>query len=153
MRTRSRFAPALAAALLAAATVQAQAQVMVIRGGEGMFDHIATVLNLTAAQKTSAKQFHDALHTKAAPLFEQSKQQWTEIHALLAGDNPDATQVGEKVIAAHATQVQLKALHDEFDSQLATILTADQKAKWSEMQQMRKQLEIDGHPGHPGPLF
>ena len=116
--------------------------------GAGMVDHLATVLSLSAAQKATATELAANLEAKAAPLFAQHKQQWAEVEKLLAAGNPDAAEVGQKVIAAHETHAQLKALHEELHGQLAAILSADQKAKFTELAQMHQQLAAAG-PGHP----
>ena len=146
MKIRKTLALGAAAAALLASVALAQEP-----GGHGqkMLDHIASVLNLTAAQKATAMQLHSDLQTKAAPLMQQSKQQWSEIHALLDGANPDATELGQKLIAAHATQAQLKALHEDFVNKVSAFLNPDQKAKLTQMLQLHQQMEADGPPGFP----
>jgi Spy/CpxP family protein refolding chaperone len=120
-------------------------------GGHGsMLDHLVTALNLTAAQKATATQLHSDMVTKSMPLMQQSHQQWTELHTLLDGANPDATELGQKLIAAHATETQLKALHDNFVTQLSAILTADQKATLTQMEQKHQQMNADGPHGPAG---
>jgi Spy/CpxP family protein refolding chaperone len=118
-------------------------------GMPGMLDHLATALNLTAAQKATATQLHADLEAKAMPLMQQSRQQWSEMRTLLDGSNPDATELGTKLIAFHATQVQLKALHDDFTTKLSAVLTADQKATFTKMEAHHQQMGIDGPPGVP----
>ncbi len=151
MKIRKTLALGAAAAALIASAALAQGP-----GGHGpnMLEHVASALNLTAAQKATAMQLHGDLQAKAAPLMQQSKQQWSEIHTLLEGSSPDPTDLGQKLIAAHATQVQLKALHDDFVTKLGAILTPDQKAKLTQMEQLHQQMEANGPPGfahgHPG---
>ncbi len=141
----------LAAAALLAQVVLAQGPHGHGPGDHGpdMLDHLVTALNLTAAQKATATQLHSDMVAKAMPLMQQSHQQWTEIHTLLEGTNPDATELGQKLIAAHAAEVQLKALHDNFVTQLGAVLTADQKAKLTQMEQRHQQMEANG-PHGPG---
>jgi Spy/CpxP family protein refolding chaperone len=115
----------------------------------GMEEHLASALNLTDAQKASAKQLHEQLKTRMTPLFQKMRQQHDELKALLDGANPDATEVGQKVIAAHDTRNQLKTLHEDFANRFSALLNADQKAKF---QQMRQKFEDNG-PGHPGADF
>jgi Spy/CpxP family protein refolding chaperone len=115
-----------------------------------MVDHLAAVLGLTEAQKVTASKLHASLETEAVPLIQQSRQQWAEIEMLLESANPDATEIGEKMIAAHATQARLKALHDDFHARLSTILTADQTAKLGQLEAARRQRE-GGRPGPPPP--
>ena len=70
---------------------------------------LAEALNLTTAQQAAAQKLHDDLAAKAKPLMDQQHQQWQDLHALLDGDNPDPTEVGRQMLAAHATGQQLKA--------------------------------------------
>jgi Spy/CpxP family protein refolding chaperone len=149
MKTRRTILTSACAVLLLAGAALAQGHGA---ARTGMVNHLASALSLTEAQKATATELEKALQTAAAPLLQQSRQQWAEIRALLDGANPDATEIGEKMIAAHATQTQIKALHDQFDAKLATILSAEQKAKLGELQQMRRGRELD-HPGPPGPGF
>jgi Spy/CpxP family protein refolding chaperone len=112
---------------------------------KGMVEFISKALDLTDAQKAAAKKIHEEIASKAEPLMEQHHQQREEIHALLDGANPDATEIGQKVIAAHATGEQLKALHEEAMAKFSTLLNADQLEKLKKIHEM--------HGGHEGPEF
>ena len=96
--------------------------------------HIAKALNLTADQKTAAQKLHQDLATNAQPLMAQHRQQMQEIHALLDGGNADAAEIGQKMIDAHATGQQLKALHDDFNTKFSALLNPDQLAKFQQLQ-------------------
>jgi Spy/CpxP family protein refolding chaperone len=116
-----------------------------------MVDHLASALDLTEAQKATATQLETAMRAQAAPLMQQSRQQRAELRTLLQSTDPDAAQIGEKVLAAHATRAQLKALHDEFDAKLKGILTADQQAKLGQLQQRRQRFQVNRPaPQDPG---
>ncbi|HXO19173.1 MAG TPA: periplasmic heavy metal sensor [Thermoanaerobaculia bacterium] len=147
MMIRRTMIAGFCAALLLAGAAVAERRAM---GPQGMVDHLATALGLTAAQKATATQLHATLETKSTPLFQQSRQQWAEINSLLEAIHPDATEIGQKMIAEHATQAQLKALHDDFHASLRAILNADQKAKLDQMDQVRQQHRMD-RPGPFGP--
>jgi Spy/CpxP family protein refolding chaperone len=130
---------ALSAALVlgAAFAVQAQMHGHGFHGKAGA-DHTAFLtkaLNLTADQQASVKTLHQDLMTKAQPLMQQHHQQMAEIKTLLDGTNPDATEIGQKTIAAHATLLQLKSLHDDFKTKLTALLTPDQKTKLEQLHQ------------------
>jgi Spy/CpxP family protein refolding chaperone len=149
---------ALSAALvLGAAALWAQPGFHHKRGGPGgmmadhaeHFDFIARALDLTDEQKAAAKKIHEEIAAKAEPLMEQHRQQMEEVHTLLDGDNPDATLIGQKVIAAHATGEQLKALHEEAMAKFSALLNADQQAKLKKFQEMHHEREGFGPPG-PG---
>jgi Spy/CpxP family protein refolding chaperone len=126
--------------LAAAAMAGGPAVKMHMAGGPGdkmhmaqMEEHLAKMLNLTEDQKATAKQLHQELMAKAGPLMEQQRQQWEEVHALLEGANPNPTDVGNKVIAAHAAGEQLKALHEDLKTRFSAVLTDEQKAKFEEI--------------------
>ena len=102
-------------------------------------------LNLTEAQQTATKKLRDDLRVKAEPLMDQVRQQMNELEALLDGAHPDATEVGNKVLAAHATREQLRALRDTFETKFSALLNADQLAKFQQLQSERKQW--GGHHG------
>jgi Spy/CpxP family protein refolding chaperone len=112
-------------------------------GMDKMAEHLATALNLTDAQKAQAKQIHEQLKAKMTPLLAQSRQQHQELKALLDGVNPDPTEIGRKTIAAHATQAQIKALHEDAMTRFSAILTPAQKTKLDQMHQMH---HPDGAP-------
>jgi Spy/CpxP family protein refolding chaperone len=157
MNIRKTIATVACAALVAGAALAQphghMGHMMGKSGAAGMADHLATVLNLTDAQKASAKQLHQELWTKAQPLMAKMKQQHEELKTLLSGANPDATEIGQKVIAAHDTRTQLKAMHEDFANRFSALLNADQKAKFQEMRQRFEQGDGPGGPGHPAEDF
>ena len=158
MNIRKTIASAACAALIAgAALAQPHGHMghmgpMGKSGAAGMEEHLASVLNLTDAQKASAKQLHADLMVKAQPLMTKMRQQRDELKTLLNGTNPDATEVGQKVIAAHDTRNQLKALHEDFANRFSALLNADQKAKFQEMRQ-RFEHGPAGGPDQPAEDF
>jgi Spy/CpxP family protein refolding chaperone len=143
MKTTKILASAFAVALLLAAALVLQAQGPAFHrhmdmSGDMMARHeafLTKALNLTAAQQASLKQLHADLAAKAKPLMDQQSQQWQDLHTLLASDNPDATEVGQAMIAVHATGRQLKALHDDFKTKFSALLTPDQLEKFNQFMQ------------------
>jgi Spy/CpxP family protein refolding chaperone len=102
--------------------------------GHGGFEaHLAAALDLTDDQTAEAKKIHQEIFAKAKPIMEQHQQQMEEVFALLDGDSPDATEVGNKMIAAHASKKQIQALHEDGMARFSTLLTAEQKAKLDEI--------------------
>jgi Spy/CpxP family protein refolding chaperone len=136
-----------AAVLLGAAfVVRAQGSAFHHRMGspDDMARHeefMAKALDLTAEQKAAAQKIHTEVAAKAKPLMEQARQQWEEIHALLEKDNPDPTEIGQRVIAAHATREQLEALHQDAMTKFSALLNADQLAKFKQFQEMHHEHE------------
>lgn len=97
--------------------------------------HIVEKLDLTADQKEAAKKLHEDARTRFEPLMEQHHQQMEEIHSLLEAGSASATELGEKMIAAHATRKQLEAVHDEIKTAFTALLTAEQKEKLEELEE------------------
>jgi Spy/CpxP family protein refolding chaperone len=134
---------ALSTALVLGASFAVQAQMhghgMHGMHGKDMMAHheafLTKALNLTADQQASVKKIHQDLMAKAQPLMQQHHQQMAEIKTLLDGVNPDATEIGQKTIAAHATLQQLKSLHEDFKTRLTALLTPDQKTKLQQLHQ------------------
>jgi Spy/CpxP family protein refolding chaperone len=134
----------LSAALLLGASFAVLAQPP--HGHGDMAAHMAYMtkaLNLTADQQAAAKKLHAELMAKAQPLMVQHKQQKAELKTLMNGVNPDSGEIGQKTLAANATEQQLKALHDEFKTKFMALLTPDQQTKLQQMEQ--------AHRGHGGP--
>lgn len=114
--------------------------------GHRMGAHLAKVLDLTESQQTAARQIHQEVAEKAKPLREQHHEQMDEVHELLDSANPDATVVGQKMIAAHATREQIKALHEEAMTRFSALLNAEQKAKLEDLHEEHKG-RFDHGPG------
>lgn len=151
------LASAFGAALLLAAALVVHAQGPGFHHRMGSPDDmarhvefIAKALDLTADQKAAAQALHAEVAAKAKPLMEQHHQQWEEIHALLEKDNPDPTEIGQRMIAAHAAGEQLKALHEDAMTRFSALLNADQLEKFKKMHEMRGDHEGFGFHGGPG---
>lgn len=135
MKRKILFSLIAALVLVAGAALAGEhfKQVMVHGGGGGHMMHggpaFAEALDLTDEQKEAAKQIHEEIWAKAQPLMEQHHQQFEEVHALLDAGNANATEIGQKVIAAHASMKQVEALHEEGMERFKAILTEEQKAK------------------------
>jgi|SRR6185295_1129846 len=154
---RKIFTSAFCAALLLAAALVAGAQEPRLHHRMGAPDDMARheefmakALDLTEAQQAAAKKIHEDVAAKAKPLMEQQGQQWEQIHALLDSDNPDATELGQRMIAAHATGQQLKALHEDAMAKFKTLLNADQVEKLEKFEAMHREHEGSGFRRGPG---
>src|ERR1700686_2410188 len=86
---------------------------------------LAKALNLTADQQAAATKLHADLAASATPLMTTRRQQMQEIHTLLANGSASAAEIGQKMIDAHTTGQQLKALHDDFTTKFSALLTPD----------------------------
>lgn len=107
-----------------------------MHGGIGF----AEELDLNDEQKEAAKQIHEEIWAKAEPIMKQHHQQFEEIHALLDAGNANATEIGQKAIAAHASMKQIHTLHEEGMERFKALLTEEQKEK---LETLEKE--------HPGP--
>lgn len=120
-------------------------RVKVHEGGDGPHiafrmhhgEHLAEELGLNAEQKESAKQLHEELMAKAEPIMEQHHQQMREIHELLDAGNVNATDIGQRMIAAHATRKQLEAIHTDGMERFKTFLTEEQREKLEKLEAER----------------
>jgi Spy/CpxP family protein refolding chaperone len=138
MKRKILFSLIAALVLIAGAALAGDTfQKIHVRGPHMMaFEHgaeLAEKLGLSAEQKESAKELHEELMAKAHPVMEQHHQQMEEIHSLLDAGNANATEIGQKMIAAHATRKQLEAIHEEGFERFASQLTEEQKAKLEEL--------------------
>ncbi len=148
---------ALCAVLMLGATVLLAQPGFHHRGGPGKGGHadfLARALDLTDEQKAAAKEIHEEAEAKAETTREQHREQMEEIRAFLDGTNPDATQIGQKMIAAHATRQQLKALHQEAMTKLSALLNAEQLEKFKGFQEKLQERHHGPEGfGHRGPGF
>ena len=92
-----------------------------MHGGMGFIQE----LGLNDEQKEAAKQIHEEIWAKVEPLAEQHHQQFEEIIALLDAGNANATEIGQKAIAAHASLKQIQALHEEGMERFKALLTEE----------------------------
>ena len=95
----------------------------------GPVEHLAQELDLTAEQEATAAQLQGELQSRTAPLHEQLAQHWNGINALLDSANPDVAELGQRIIAAHALEGQMRALRLEYRNKLGAVLSPEQKAK------------------------
>lgn len=119
-------------------------------GGEGMADMLAERLNLNEEQKASLKTFVEQLHTEIAPVREQTRTLHEEILKELESGSPNATAIGERVIAAHANRETMKTAHDAFKERLGSILNEEQKKDLEEMHERHMRHDMGGPGMHFG---
>ncbi len=111
-----------------------------MHGGMHGGGRLADGLNLSETQQASARKLREDMRAQAEPLMDRVRQQMNELETLLDGAHPDATEVGNKVLAAHATREQLRALRETFETKFSALLNADQLAKFQQFQAARKQF-------------
>ncbi len=109
---------------------------------------LAAYLDLTEAQVAAAKELHQTTAAAIQPLREQNRALAEELRALLEGDAPDATAVGEKAIALHAGRDRIRSLREEERAAFEALLTPDQRDKLAVLAEVRK--FFGPHPRRPG---
>ena len=120
-------------------------------GGQDFLDHVGKALDLTADQKAAAAKLWAEMETRMEPLADQHQAQMEAVHQLLDTANPDPTEVGNKMIAAHAIRNEMKAIHEDIANRFAALLNAEQRAKFDQFRAMHEKMGDEGHgPGHHG---
>lgn len=109
---------------------------------------LTKALNLTAAQQASLQQLDAKLKDTVKPLFAAMHEKHAAIKEGL-DNNADAATLGQLLIEAHKTGLQIKAAHAEHDRELTALLTADQAEKFKTLQEMRQSMRRD-HGAGPG---
>jgi len=160
MNRRKIFTIAAVAAGLAVLPVAAQ-RVAAAHGAGGfagmhqrMFSHVSAALNLTDAQKVTAKQLIEQTQTQATPLMQEMKQIRTDMEAAVKANNTGqiATLSGRTGQLAG----QLAELHGKAMASFYLQLTPEQKAKADELKgglhasMMRRFGGRGGWAGHHG---
>lgn len=105
-------------------------------------EKLAEILGLTAAQQAQFESMRATLDSMIEPLREQQQAYRESIKA--AVDANDANAAGTALLASHRLREQIKAAHDAFTASFAAILTAEQKAKWETLRQMREHRRPHG---------
>ena len=98
-------------------------------------------LNLTDAQKAQIKTIRQESRQQNAAFFEQSratmKELWT---AKKAGDTAKADSLKP---ALQAQRAQMKQIRAAEETRIASVLTAEQNAKWQQLKAQRAERHRD----------
>ncbi len=120
-------------------------------GGGRILRLASRYLQLTDEQITAARQIFEETRTAAEPLVEQLRASREQLRTLLDQENPDATAIGQAVIAADATREQLRTLREEAKADFRALLTADQQARLDAfLAALQAIRDHRGGPGGPG---
>jgi len=101
-------------------------------GGPGR-DPIASVLSLTADQKTAWEAAKRDFHTANQALFDKQRDTERQLHDALDAKSSDSCAIGALAVSLHATQEELETAHDGLRKKLESILTPEQRAKFESM--------------------
>jgi len=118
-------------------------------GGPGMGgDHTAMltkVLGLNESQQASVKELSQKLSDTVKPLFDEMRAKHAAIKNGL-DKNASAAALGQLLIDSHKIQLQIKAAHENFNKEVAGLLTADQATKFNALQEMRQSFRPEPPP-------
>lgn len=131
-------------ALLAASTLQAgPGHRMHHREGSGFdfaehhLDRMREVLDLSEAQQQQVQAILEANRVRRQAHREEMLARHERLEALLAGDAPDAAEVGSLVIDLHQRRTQLHERNQQVRAEIEALLTAEQRQKIELMSEMR----------------
>jgi Spy/CpxP family protein refolding chaperone len=134
MKTKLWMATVLAAALMAAPAVAQRGPRMGGPGGPMMGDpaqrlsRLATVLDLTEAQKTAAKAIFDNAKTQAQPLGTQMRDAREAVQAAVKENKPDA-EIDTLTARTGTLMGQMAAIHAKAQRAFRQLLTQQQREK------------------------
>ena len=99
---------------------------------------LADYLDLTDAQRESARKLFEAQRGKLRPLFEQQRELRGDLDDLLDDANASDAAIGQVVKQLRTNRQTMKAARQDLHDQLAGLLDANQKAK---LEQLRSVME------------
>jgi Spy/CpxP family protein refolding chaperone len=112
-------------------------------------DRMARALDLTADQRAALDALRADRLDAVRPKLERMRDLGGELRSLLDAADPDPAVVGARVIELHGLRQELRAERETFDSELAKILTDEQRFAWDALREARG----FGHDGPGGPGF
>lgn len=88
---------------------------------------VQSALNLTAAQVESLRTLLNGRLTAVQALASEMQARSQAVQAAFSAASPNATDIGNAILAQRATQNKVKAINDKFQTDFTNLLTADQK--------------------------
>lgn len=105
-------------------------------GKRGGFEQkMAQELGLTDAQKAQIKEIKQATRKANAAFFEQSRNTMKEFWT--AKQANDTAKLDALKPTVDAQRAQMKQIRDAEDAKIASVLTAEQNAKWQQLKAQR----------------
>ncbi|MCA1814924.1 MAG: Spy/CpxP family protein refolding chaperone [Acidobacteria bacterium] len=102
-------------------------------GGDPLFGPMGRDLSLTDAQQAQIKQLEDSFRDSTKALSEKMRTLMEAQHEAFMAGNFDEASVRANAQERAAIQVELDVAHAKLMSQIAGVLTPEQKAKLVEM--------------------
>jgi Spy/CpxP family protein refolding chaperone len=115
-------------------------------GGPGFVGprRLADYLELTDAQRESARKVFEAQRGKLRTLFEQQRELRGDLDDLLDDANASEAAIGQVVKQLRANRQTMKAAREDLRNQLAGLLDANQKAKLDQLRSVMEGLRESG---------
>jgi len=115
-------------------------------GGPGFVGprRLADYLELTEAQRESARKIFEAQRGKLRPLFEQQRELRGDLDGLLDDANASDAAIGQVVKQLRANRQTLKGARQDLHDQLSGLLDANQKAKLEQLRSVMEGLRDSG---------
>jgi protein CpxP len=136
--TRIRILTIGAAVLLAVAAAIAQGIHHGHGGPGGGFDHMlgffTRTLDLTTDQQAQAKAIWEKEKPAMEPLMKQTHQNHADMRALQASGPFDEVKTRALATQQAQTMIEMEVQHARIKSEMVQILTADQKAKLTQLE-------------------
>ncbi len=117
--------------------------------GRGMFPPPG-YLDLTDEQIEAARAIRESTRGEMQALREEKRTLHEQLKALLDGDSPDATEVGELTIELHGLRQQTRAILEAAEAEFAALLTSEQLEKWENFKELRQNRRGPRHRRGPG---
>jgi Spy/CpxP family protein refolding chaperone len=121
-------------------------------GPDGMFGHMlnyyADALDLTSAQQDQIKAIWQKEKPALKPLMQQMRQNRTAMDALTESGAFDEAKTRALATQNAQTMVELEVEHARMKSEMLAVLTADQKAKYQQLE-AKHQARMQQHMAPP----
>jgi Spy/CpxP family protein refolding chaperone len=118
--------------------------------GELLLRAAARFLELTEDQQEQTAALLMTARDAAQPLVEEQRALRQELREVLAGDSPDATEVGTLVLDLQSGRQDLGVIKETFETDFRAILTEEQIIRLEAFQAARRFLTHLAKGGHRG---
>jgi Spy/CpxP family protein refolding chaperone len=108
------------------------------KGRPALGARTAEYLGLSEQQKASFREMQRQHRTEMEPLWAEGRELRRKLREATEAPSPDATAVGEAMLALRAHHEKVKAQRGAFEQKLVAQLTPEQKQKWEALRAARE---------------